>query len=88
MQNSRAKQIRRSAGGNDNHLVHFFAGGDLEQLAGDLLLDTQQYSVGSQNADANTRVANRLNGVLHLVEAPFGRESRSPRIVAPSLQKG
>ncbi len=68
-------------------LIHFFAGGDLEQLAGDLLLHAQQNSVGCQNSDADAGVADGLNGVLHLIKTPFWRESGCPRIVAPCLEK-
>ena len=75
-----------ACGGDGADLVHFFAGGDLEQLAGDLLLHAQQNPIRCQNTNANTSVADGFNSILHLVKAPLWRESGGPRVVAPRLR--
>ena len=79
-------KVDAARGRRGANLVHFFAGGNLEQFARDLLLYAQQNSVGCQNANADTSVADGRHGILHLVQTTFGRESCRPRVVAPGLR--
>jgi len=67
---------------NDVHLFRRL--GHLQQLGRDLLLRRQHNAVRRQDTNRGARVANRLHGVLYLIEPPFGREDGRPRIIAPA----
>ena len=82
--------VGRDAGHGAGHVlvdgVHLLSGAaDVQQPTGDALLSCQHDALARQDAHCRARLADGLDGVLHLVQPPLRREHGGAAVIAVGL---